>query len=199
LERRNPVGVGTIAFIREHFPDIPVTEVVYGWVDKAIHRSFLVMKRIRARTLEVAWPQLTQQQRLNIAKEVADHTTTVASNTCDHLQTISGCGIRIPSLMQGYDFDGPIPNWFPRTIGPFSGPELRAHWSKISSVSPPSLDDTFVLYHDDHDPTNVLISDDGDKVAAIIDWANVAYFPRFWVVTHALSTGALTFETKENP
>jgi hypothetical protein len=100
----------TIAFIREHFPDILVTEVVYEWVDKAINRSFLIMKRIRARTLEVAWPRLTHQQRLNIAKEVADYTATVASKTCDHLQTISGCGVDIPSLIQGYDFHGHIPH-----------------------------------------------------------------------------------------
>jgi hypothetical protein len=186
----------TIAFVREHFPDIPVTKVVYEWVDNDINRSFLIMKRIRARTLEVAWPQLTQQQRLNIAKEVADHTATIASKTSDHLQTVSGCGVRIPSLMKGYDFHGPIPHWFPRTIGPPSSAELRAYWTKISSVPPPPLDDTFVLYHDDQGPTNILVSDDGDKLVAIIDWANASYMPKFWIATAPNTVGGFCVEVE---
>jgi len=184
----------TIAFIREHFPAIPVPEVLHEWVDKSINRSFLIMKRIRARTLDVAWPQLTHQQRLNIAKEMAEYTALVATKTSTHYQTVSGCGVRKPWLMQGYDFHGPIHNWFPRTIGPFTSAELRAHWTKISTLPPPDFEDTLVLYHDDQGPTNILISDSGDHVAAIIDWANVSYVPRFWVATVVLCTAAFRFE-----
>jgi len=182
----------TIAFVREQFPTIPVPEVLCGWVDKSINRSFLVMKRIRARTLDLAWAQLTYQQRLNIAKEVADHTATLASKTCCYFQTISGCGVGIPLLMQGYDHESPIHNWFPRTIGPFLSTDLRDYMSKISSTSPPSFDDTFVLFHDDQGPTNILVSDAGDKVEAIIDWASAAYLPRFWIATVPLTHGGFT-------
>lgn len=185
-----------IAFIREHFPAIPVPEVLYEWVDKSINRTFLIMKRIRARTLDVACPQLTHQQRLNIAEEMAEYTALIAIKTSTHYQTVSGCGVRKPWLMQGYDFDGPIHNWFPRTIGPFTASELRAHWTKISTLPPPALDDTFVLYHDDQGPTNILISDSGDHVAAIVDWANVSYVPRFWVATVVLCTGAFRFQNE---
>ena len=185
----------TIAFVREHFPTIPVTEVVYEWVDKSINRRFLIMKRIRARTLEVAWPQLTNQQRLNIAKEVAEYIALVATKTSLYYQTVSGCGVRT-WLMQGKDFDGPIHHWFPRTIGPFTGPELRAHYAKISPVPSPAFDDTFVLYHDDQGATNILVSDSGDKVEAVIDWANVAYCPRFWVATAPRVVGGFQFETE---
>jgi hypothetical protein len=184
----------TIAFIREHFPTISVPEVLYEWVDKSMNRSFLIMKRIHAHILEVAWPQLSHQQRLNIAKEVADYTVLVANKTSRYYQTISGCGVAKPWLMQGYDFDGPIHSWFPRTIGPFSGPELRAHWTNISTTPPPAFDEPFVLYHDDQCPTNILVSDSGDNVAAIIDWANVAYCPCFWVATAPLTVGGFGFE-----
>jgi hypothetical protein len=184
----------TIAFVSEHFPTIPVPEVLYAWVDESINRSFLIMKRIHARTLDVAWTQLTHHQRINIAKEVAEHTATLASKTCCYLQTISGCGIGIPSLMQGYEHESPIHNWFPRTIGPLSSTNLRDYMSAISSTSPPSFDDTFLLFHDDQGPTNILVSAAGDKVEAIIDWTSAAYLPRFWIATVALAHAGFTLD-----
>ncbi|KAK6000636.1 hypothetical protein QM012_003361 [Aureobasidium pullulans] len=173
----------TIALVREQAPSIPGPEVIYSWIDEAIDRSFLIMRRVHARTLDSAWPQLKDQQRLNIAREVAAHTATLAQITCDHLQTISGYGIRTPRLMQGYNFHSPIHNWFPRTIGPFSGSEYGDYMRSISSAPPPEFGDTMVLFHDDQGPTNILVSDDGNNLVAIIDWANAAYFPRFWVAT----------------
>lgn len=185
----------TIAFVRKHFPTIPVPEVLYEWVDQSMNRSFLIMERVHARTLEVAWPSLTQQQRLNIANEVAEYTALVATKTSTRYQTVSGSGVQKPWLMQGYDFDGPIHSWFPRTLGPLTGSELRAHWTKISTTPPPTFEDPLVLCHDDQGPTNVLISDSGDSVEAIIDWANVSYVPRFWVATVVLNTAAFRFES----
>lgn len=184
----------TIAFVREHFPSVPVTEVLYGWVDKSINRCFFIMKRMRARTLDETWSSLTHQQRLNIAKEVAGYTALVATAASSRYQTVSGCAVDNPFLMQGHDFHSPIHHWFPRTVGPFSGPELRAYWSKISSVPPPSCDDTFVLSYGDQGPTNILVSDDGNSVAAVIDWANASYVPRFWVLTIMLATGVHSLE-----
>jgi hypothetical protein len=51
-----------------------------------------------------------------------------------------------------------------------------------------------VLYHDDQGPTNILVSDDGDHVAAIIDWANVSYVPRFWIATAPNTVGGFCLE-----
>ncbi|KAH0287909.1 hypothetical protein M436DRAFT_72441 [Aureobasidium namibiae CBS 147.97] len=163
-------------------------------VDQSINRSFLIMKRIHARTLDVAWPSLTQTQRLNIANEIANHTALVATKTSTHYQTVSGYGVVKPWLMQGYDFHGPIHSWFPRTLGPLAGSELRAHWTNISTTPPPTFEDPLVLCHDDQGPTNILVSDSGDNVAAILDWANVSYVPRFWVATVVLTTAAYRFD-----
>lgn len=173
----------TIAFVREQAPTIPVPEVIYSWIDYSIDRWFLITRRIHARTLNSAWPQLNHQQRLNIAREVAAHTATLARLTCDRFQSISGYGIRTPWLMQDYNFHSPIHNWFPRTIGPFTAMEYRAYMRSISSAPPPGFDDTMVLFHDDQGPTNILVSDSGDNLVAIIDWANAGYLPRFWVAT----------------
>ena len=53
----------------------------------------------------------------------------------------------------------------------------------ISSEPPPELDKSFHFYHPDLGPTNILVSDNGNGVAAIIDCEAAAYFPRFWVTT----------------
>jgi hypothetical protein len=180
--------------MRSHFPSIPIPEGLYSWVDKALNRSFLIMRRIHARTLDKAWLRLSHQQRLNIAKEVAEYTTLVATKTSERYETTSGYGVRRPWLAQGYNFHGPIHSWFPRTIGPFTATELREHWTNISPVPHPAIDDTFGLYHDDQGPTNVLVSDDGEHVAAIIDWANVSYVPRFWIATAPITVGGFCFE-----
>ncbi|KAH0372587.1 hypothetical protein KCU65_g1170, partial [Aureobasidium melanogenum] len=173
----------TIAFVREQAPTIPIPEVIYSWIDPSINRSFLILGRIKARTLDSAWPQMTHKQRLNVAREVAAHTATLARITCGRFQTISGYGIGIPRLMQERNFHSPIHNWFPRTIGPFSAVEYRDYMRSKSSAPPPQFDDTMVLFHDDQGPTNILVSDSGDDLVAIIDWASVAYLPKFWVAT----------------
>lgn len=69
------------------------------------------------------------------------------------------------------------------TFGPFSSTELKPYMTRFSSKPPPQFDEPFVFYHPDLGPTNILVSDDGDSLAAIIDWEAAAYFPRFWVAT----------------
>ncbi|THY12739.1 hypothetical protein D6D02_05032 [Aureobasidium pullulans] len=144
----------TIAFVREHFPTIPVPEILYTWIDKSINRSFDIMKRVHARTLDKAWMDLTPQQRLNIAEQVAGYIALLATKTAKR-----------------------------RTLPPYSAAEYRDYAKRISTAPPPEFDDDFVFYHDDQGPTNILVSDDGNSVAAIIDWENAAFYPRYWVAT----------------
>ncbi|KAL2033411.1 hypothetical protein VTO58DRAFT_104125 [Aureobasidium pullulans] len=151
----------TIAFVREHFPPIPVPEILYTWIDKSINRSFDIMKRVHARTLDKAWADLTPQQRLIIAEQVAGYIALLATKTAK----------------------SPIHTWFRRTLPPYSAAEYRDYAKRISTAPPPEFDDDFVFYHDDQGPTNILVSDDGNSVAAIIDWGNAAFYPRYWVAT----------------
>jgi hypothetical protein len=69
------------------------------------------------------------------------------------------------------------------TLGPLSCTEMKAYMARISSEIIPEFDEPFLFYHPDLGPTNVMVSEDGDSVAAIIDWEAAAYFPSFWVAT----------------
>ncbi|TIA49542.1 hypothetical protein D6C83_04852 [Aureobasidium pullulans] len=141
------------------------------------------MKRVHARTLDKAWADLTPQQRLNIAEQVAGYISLLATKTAKRFETISGCGVGTPALIAGWPFESPIHTWFRRTLPPYSAAEYRNYAKRISTAPPPEFDDEFVFYHDDQGPTNILVSDDGDSVAAIIDWENAAFYPRYWVAT----------------
>ncbi|CAD0083524.1 unnamed protein product [Aureobasidium vineae] len=157
------------------------------------------MRRIHAPTIDQAWIDFSCQQRLSIAEEVAQYTALVATKTSNHLQTVSGRGVCIPSLMQGHPQESPIHHWFPRTVGPMSSVQYRAYMKSISSHLPPEFADDLVLYHDDQGPTNISISNDGNSVATIIDWANVAYLPRFWVATAPLTVAGFMLEDDKPP
>jgi hypothetical protein len=74
------------------------------------------------------------------------------------------------------------------TLGPLSWTELKAYLSKIPDEPALEFDYAFPFYHCDLGLTNILVSDDGDSVAAIIDWEAAAYFPSFWVATRPATT-----------
>ncbi|EHK99743.1 hypothetical protein M7I_4424 [Glarea lozoyensis 74030] len=59
----------TIEVVREQFPSVPLPEVLYSWNDPAMHRTFLITRRVYARTLNAAWPDLSASQRKTIAVE----------------------------------------------------------------------------------------------------------------------------------
>lgn len=66
--------------------------------------------------------------------------------------------------------------------------------SKISTEPPPDIDPRFHFYHADLGPTNIMVSEDGDRVTGIIDWESAAYYPRFWVATKPVTAGAFYLE-----
>ena len=191
----------TLNFVRDNFTSIPLPEVLYSWIDRAINRTFLIMRRVHARTLNAAWPSLSTSQRQSIANKMADYCVTLAGKTSSQYESVSGYGVFEYWLMGC----PPASNltWLPMTLGPLSGPELHEYMSNISNEPIPDFDNTFLFYHCDLGPTNILISDDGDSVVAIIDWEAAAYFPSFWVATRPATNWAyyrlseLTVEPQE--
>lgn len=183
----------TISFVREVCPDVPVPEVLHSWIDRPFKRSFLIMKRVHAQTLEMIWPHLSADQRSNIADEIARHCSALAAKTSSRYETVSGCGVLEYWLM------GPPPasnpTWLPMTLSPLTFEGMKKYMTEISTEPPPEFDGSFSFYHPDLGPTNIMVSDDGTRVAAIIDWEAAAYFPRFWVATKPASTRPFQLES----
>jgi len=178
----------TIDFVRVNFPSVPIPEVLYSWIDKPLKRTFLILKRVHARTLNAAWPQLSASQRQNIANDMAEYCLTFAGKTSSRYESISGSGVFEYWLMASPPASNPT--WLPMTLGPLSCIELREYLSKMSNEPFPQFDDALPFYHCDLGPTNILVSDDGNSVAAIIDWEAAAYIPSVWVATRPATNWA---------
>ncbi|KUJ10101.1 uncharacterized protein LY89DRAFT_269934 [Mollisia scopiformis] len=120
----------TIDFVRKTCPEVPMAEVIYSWIDRPINRTFLIMKRVQARTLNTAWPHLSAAQHMNIAKEVAHHCSSLARITSSRYESISGCGVYEYWLMGKLPASNP--SWFYMTVGPFSSIDMKTYMTKIS-------------------------------------------------------------------
>lgn len=170
----------TMKFVHKKAPSVPLPKVISYWEDKAANRSFLVMRRVKGRTLAEAWPDLSDEQHNRIAEEVASHVTTLASFTRLHYESVDRCGILEDWLME--HIPPSTPTWRHDTLGPFSIPELRSYMTSISTATPPQLNEPFVLFHPDLNAVNIIVRDD-DEGVTILDWESVGFFPSFWVAT----------------
>ncbi|KAJ2904551.1 hypothetical protein MKZ38_007750 [Zalerion maritima] len=182
----------TIRFVEEKTSEVPVPEVVYSWIDHDLSRTFFITKRVGGQPLERAWPQLSSHQRTRIAHDIARFGVILASNTSSQFETVTGCGVYEARLRESAHPSHPT--WLPRTLGPYSLEDIRAHMANISTERPPDIDLPFHFYHADLRPTNIMISEDGNRVTGIIDWESAAYYPQFWVATKPVYAGAFWLE-----
>ena len=175
-----------IAFARKAVPSLPVPEVYCSWLDKAWNRSFLVLAAVEGKTLDEAWPSLTDIQRQKVAATVATFCENLASQTSQKLQNPSGGSVLEPFLTYRKDFA--LPSWIPHPLPPLSQAELHAYLTKLNPETQLKIGDTFYFYHADLGPTNILLSEE-KEISGIIDWESAGFYPRFWIGTKPLVSG----------
>jgi hypothetical protein len=183
----------TIRFVTENALGVPVPEVIHSWIDRDLNRTFLITKRVTGQTLEEAWPQLSSSQRTRIAENIARYCVTLATRTSFYFETVTGCGVFEPRLMESAQPSHPT--WLPRTLGPFSSEGIVTYMTNMSAEPPPDINAPFILYHADLGPTNIMVSKNGNVITGIIDWESAAYYPRFWVATKPVVASAFWLES----
>jgi len=184
-----------IRFVAEKAPEVPVPEVIYTWIDHALDRSFLIMKRVQGQILNKAWPKLSTLQRIQIANDVARFCVILAANISTRLETVTGLPVSNERWLMDDTPESHL-TWHPRFLGPLSQEALRAYLTNISTVRPPDIDPEFYFYHADLGPTNIMVLDDG-RLSGIIDWESAAYYPRFWLATKPLITWAFSLDCEK--
>ena len=180
----------TIRFVNERQPLVPTTQVIFEWIDSEWHRSFMIMKRAPGHLMDDVWHELTEQQRKDIATEVAAHVKSLSLHTSKTLSTVDGHGV------QGFRLVGwpPLleiinkPRWIPWFHPIFEQDSFLAHLRNESHMDPPDTDVDFVFYHPDLTSHNIFVrrpEDDSERgqLTQIIDWESAGYWPRFWVAT----------------
>jgi hypothetical protein len=168
----------TLAFVKANFPDIPVPDIIYAWLDEKLSRSFLILKRVQGNTLAQVWPSLTPEKRDGIASTVAQFCYELTNLTSNKFQSATGHGVLEPFMnVRAKDSH---PSWKPRLLGPMSASSHQSYLQRISRIYKPPVTAAFHFYHADLGPTNLLISDDG-KIKAILDWESAGFYPKYWV------------------
>lgn len=173
-----------IGFVKQHFPQIPVPDVVYTWNES--DRSFLLVKRVPGDTLQNSWAAFSTAQRDKLHTTIADMIDLLAQQKSDTLHGLNGKPLPEPYLAdKGPDNSGDDP------LGPFTREECVSHFTGTANHPPPPVD-TFHFHHADLGPTNIMVSADGD-VTGIIDWESAGFYPRFWIATKPHVSPAFDF------
>lgn len=182
----------TLAFVASRFPHIPIPEVIYSWVDEQLSRSYLILRRVQGQTLAKAWASLTSSQRDHIAATVAQYCCDLAEATSENLQSATGCGVLEPFL--NVRAVASHPSWKPRLLGPLSRAVTEKYFRRISTQPSAPVGDRFHFYHADLNPLNVLVSDDGTTVSAILDWESAGFYPKFWISLKPYRSGGFNLD-----
>lgn len=106
----------TLDFVRENFPSVPLPEVIYSLIDRPINRTFLIMKRVHARTLNDAWPTLSEGQQQNFVNEMAEYCAALAETASLNYEPAHGFRVLEYWLMGRPPASNPT--WLPMTLGP---------------------------------------------------------------------------------
>ncbi|MCJ1228879.1 hypothetical protein MMC12_005543 [Toensbergia leucococca] len=85
----------------QNAPSVPVTEVLYSWLDHDWNRSFPLLKRVPGQTLRKAWPSLSAAQNETVAAQIAGVCSRLAGITSRVFGSAIGCGVLEPLLMVG--------------------------------------------------------------------------------------------------
>ncbi|PGG95484.1 hypothetical protein AJ79_10036 [Helicocarpus griseus UAMH5409] len=170
----------TIAFVREHVPQVPLPEVIYSWIDE--DRTFLILKRVQGLTLRDAWLSFSFLQRDLVLRKVASICDLLALKTSAKLQGVSGNPL--PERFLAVAKDG--------FLGPLTSTESLKYFTIPGSNLCPEIGKAFYLYHADLGPGNIMVSEDG-SITGILDWEAAGFYPRFWIATKPSIAPGLNF------
>lgn len=188
----------TIDFVHTCCPTIPLPEVIFSWIDREWSRTFIITRRIPGKTLDRRWWSLTESQRSEIARQVAEYCRDLSRTTSSNLESATKGGLL------DYHLNDVAPKNHPsckmRLVGPYSFDDLNLFLRRRMEHSDqplPSFENTFHFYHLLLSPASIMISEEG-KVTGILDWGSAGFVPKFWFTLKTLiSAGFILEETFE--
>lgn len=166
----------TLQFLTEKRPQgFEFPDVYYHFETGS--RYFLVVSRVPGQLLEEAWPDMDETLRQYYIRKVAD--------ICNHLAAWKGdtiSGVDGQQLLERYLIKGNS-----KSADALSPQQLLKNCTEMSmDIS------TFVFYHCDLGPTNLLV-DTSTGSLGIIDWELAGYVPIEWVRTKFRLSAGMDF------
>lgn len=164
----------TLSALREMKLDFTIPDVLYHgeWDD----RYYLFLSKIPGQAIHEIWPVLKKEEREDCVRRVA--------SICKQLS------VREETFIGGLDGKN-IPEFYltQNDANPDFSRENLLRNCKILGMDC----STFVFYHCDLGPGNIIINPD-DKSLGIIDWECAGFVPRAWVRTKFRVCGGMDLE-----
>lgn len=160
--------------------DIPVPQLL--GTSQTERETSIRMSYIRGETLEKVWPNLSEQQRQDIAAQIRDILIKMRSLTPPEGFIGSCDGTGVWDTRAHFTYDGPVC----RDEAEFNG----CLSSSLAAKTPEMLRRAFcgqlgtghgvVFTHGDLAPRNIMI--EGGRVTGLMDWEESAWYPAYWEV-----------------
>ena len=181
-----------VASFNENHPEIPTLQIIYGWVDHAWTRSFMIMKRAGGVWMDAAIAYTADGQVQDVGDQVAVQIKTLTQHTSNMLETVDRFGVTENRLVGWKPLDSAVyaPSCYSQQWPRFTQEEFKAHLKEASDmISIPDSGPNFVLYHSNITTHDLSVAAprpvaEGQRVQ-IIDWEYTSYWPRYWVATCA--------------
>ncbi|KAF2438884.1 kinase-like protein [Karstenula rhodostoma CBS 690.94] len=167
---------------------VPVPEI-YGWRTDG-DQVFLYMEAISGRTLEQCWPEMEEDDRLRICRELRAMCDAMRQLKQDPSDTFVG------TIARGTLYDRAINPRYMAEAGPFTSVKEFHEWftslykrpmpDPTISVPDPYRQDLpdnseIVFTHGDLHRSNIILSTSTPhRVVAIVDWEQAGWLPAYW-------------------
>jgi hypothetical protein len=139
---------GTINFVRDNYLDASMSEVICSSTDVLLNRTFLILKRFHARTLDTAWSSLLRQSALHYCEWDRAALTTFwlqirrrAMKSSLIFEVLKYCFMRCSPAFNS--------TWLSLTLGPFLLDEMKNYIIQISEKASSKSSEPFHFYHSD--------------------------------------------------
>ncbi|CAG7995592.1 unnamed protein product [Penicillium salamii] len=155
----------TLAFVHSQQPYFDIPKVLHETEHNG--RSYLFLSRVQGRTLGDAWPTLDEKWRHHYMNAIVD--------VCKFLEK------REYNMLCGVDGK----NVFETHLVKYGAKEDYSPGNLQQACESMGMDcSTFVFYHADLGPGNIIVEDTPKTGSVgIIDWEVAGYFPRGWIRT----------------
>ncbi|KAK3996612.1 kinase-like domain-containing protein [Cladorrhinum sp. PSN332] len=171
-------------FVERYCPSIPIPHVIDEWENAEREHHFTLMTAIRGVSLSRAWANFSQDQKQQVAADVARHMRTLRQFTSDRMQSVSDKNLGNNCFVPGSDYARRTRLWktdddiFDAAFLPvleYQGISDE-RITQIRYCMPPCVGQ-FALYHGDLYHGNIMVDPHHGTLTGIIDWEFTGYYP----------------------
>ncbi|KAJ5212393.1 uncharacterized protein N7498_004039 [Penicillium cinerascens] len=167
-------------FVREN-TTIPTPAVVQEWTEDN-NRHFLIAERVPGLTLEEHWPNMTEADREQLAKETAEYLAQLRQLHSPKMQSIHGQPLHVAFLFSGGSNTPHGPLSSAEELWTEMSGQLKEIPSKVCALIRQRMPspEPWTFTHGDLAFCNIMVDPKTNKLSGIIDWEASGYYPVWW-------------------